>query len=420
MNSKKIINNDEIDLIETFDIIWLNKFKIIFSIFFFILLVYGFLKLNTPKNNYFEAETIIKPISSFVEDKYSELNDLVKSETSENNLNSSIYHTFEEENEQLNNKEDLSIFMVDKQLLMNLFIEKLQDGQIFDDSINKFKILNREDYVSDQKYQDAVNNFKSSILIEKIPLNTIGNVTNSWKIKFRTTDTDTWNKVLLNTELQLNEFVRKHLIEKFEVKINMLKKKRSFELEDIEMLITNSKADYKKEIQNRLFYLREQLEIARELNIAKSVSPTQTHNVTAGIIASITKDNEQILKNLETAYYLRGFEMIEKEIELITNRKNDDPYVDNLLNLEDQKRNLLQDKKIERIQSVFLNSPFYKTDFYAGKILTKSTNYERINKKKSKKSKLVVAGALGAILSICYVLIANAIKKRRKLKNDLI
>ena len=148
---------------------------------------------------------------------------------------------------------------------MNLFIEKLQDGQIFEDSINKFKIFNKEDYVSDQKYEDAVNRFKSSILIEKIPVDTIGNVADSWKIKFRTTDIDKWDKVLLNTELQLNEFVRKHLIEKFEVKINMLEKKRSFELEDIEVAITNSKLDYKKEVKNRLNYLGEQLEIALSL-----------------------------------------------------------------------------------------------------------------------------------------------------------
>lgn len=417
MKNKKIIQNDEIDLIETFEIIWLNKFKIIFSIFFFILLAYGFLKLNTPKNDYFEVETIIKPISSFVENKYSDFNYLVKSESSENNLKSSKFNNFKKENDQTNNK-DFSIFTVDKQLLMNLFIEKLQDGQILEDSINKFKIFNKEDYVSDQKYEDAVNRFKSSILIEKIPVDTIGNVADSWKIKFRTTDIDKWDKVLLNTELQLNEFVRKHLIEKFEVKINMLEKKRSFELEDIEVAITNSKLDYKKEVKNRLIYLGEQLEIARELNIAKSTS--QTHNVTAGIIASITKENEQILKNLETSYYLRGFEMIEKEIELITNRKTDDPYVVHLLKLEDRKRNLLQDKKIERIESVFLNSPFYKADFYAGKILTKSINYRRINEKKSNKSKLIAAGAFGAILGICYVLIANAIKKRRKLKNNFI
>ena len=108
------------------------------------------------------------------------------------------------------------------------------------------------------------------------------------------------------------------------------------------------------------------------------------------------------------------FVKIEKEIELISNRKIDSPFVSNLVKLEKHKRDLLQSKNLERIQSAFLNSPIYNADFYAGKILTKSTNYKKINRKKPITPMLIVAGVFGAIFGFFYVLIASSIKQRYK------
>ena len=179
---KKIEIDDEIDLIEVLEICWHGKYKIIFSIVFFILLTYGFLQTKKPNDKYFEAITILKPISSFVEDKYDDFNYLVKSESKIIDLNlmskrSTLMtlENFETDNREKNTQTS-SVFMINKKLLMYLFIEKLEDGRIFENAIKKFKILNKEDYGSSQQYQEAINKLKSSILIKKISSNKIGKV----------------------------------------------------------------------------------------------------------------------------------------------------------------------------------------------------------------------------------------------------
>ena len=49
--------------------------------------------------------------------------------------------------------------------------------------------------------------------------------------------------------------------------------------------------------------------------------------------------------------------MIEKEIELIESRNKKDAFTKNLLDLEKQKRDLLEDKSLERIEQLFNSTP---------------------------------------------------------------
>ena len=69
--------------------------------------------------------------------------------------------------------------------------------------------------------------------------------------------------------------------------------------------------------------------------------------------------------------------MIEKEIELIETRTNKDAFTENLLDLEKQKRDLLADKSLERIQELFNSTPIVNgNNFKAASIIYKDTKYE--------------------------------------------
>lgn len=78
--------------------------------------------------------------------------------------------------------------------------------------------------------------------------------------------------------------------------------------------------------------------------------------------------------------------------------------------LEKKKNILTSNKYIERIKNIFDSSPLSNSaDFYAAKIIIDSTKYE----KNESKNIYLVATIFGALLGIFFVLISNAIQKRK-------
>lgn len=146
------------------------------------------------------------------------------------------------------------------------------------------------------------------------------------------------------------------------------------------------------------------------------------------------KTNNEIIKNWEIF-----LEFLEKEINLQIQKKlsemfnNYVVYADavNEFEIEDietqlkvttneiQKSNLKRqlsilnaNKYIDRIQSIFNSSPISNpNNFYAAKINYNLTSYKTDNNT-SDRIMYLIAGILGAIIGIFFVLIANAIQKR--------
>ena len=140
-----------------------------------------------------------------------------------------------------------------------------------------------------------------------------------------------------------------------------------FKLEDLNLKIKNVKKDYITETDNRLAFLREQALIARKLNIENNTLEVENFNTSSG----------GVISNLQTAkpYYMRGYSMIEKEIELIETRTNKDAFTKNLFDLEKQRRDLLQNKSLERIEELFNNTPILSNNnFKAANIIYKTQN----------------------------------------------
>jgi LPS O-antigen subunit length determinant protein (WzzB/FepE family) len=225
-----------------------------------------------------------------------------------------------------------------------------------------------------------------------------------WNLEFNTDNKNKWENALKVIESKANKQIQKYLYETFNTLILNLEKLKKYEIEDIEVEISEAFRNYEATISNRLVFLKEQAQIARSLNLPKN-TPENRIISTAGVTKEDNFSN----------YYMRGYEMIEKEIDLIQNRTDKKPFIENLIDLEKEKNRLLKDKDIDRIQTLFENTPIAKSDnFFAAKIENKSTQYKQLNFKTSIMMQMLIsAGLFGLIFGMIYVLIANAAKKRK-------
>lgn len=428
MSENNQIYNNEIDLVELLVTIWDGKRKIVACIIVFFLGATGFL-VTTPSS--FMAKTEIKPINSVTVDGYRQFN-------------------------------ALGFFEINPALLLTLFIEELEDRSAFKNAVGKFELLKRSDFESDQDYTDHVERFVSEIEVLP-PINPDGPSSDErmrfWSLSFGYDDEEKWKKFLTFTNKAVNESVRRTLERRFELLSQQEKQKRDFELEDIATQMRNAKIDFDKEMSkfeitlrfqledvetkienaykdykrltsDRLAFLKEQGSIARELNIARSTLEAQTFGA-----------QNSVLANVETnaPFYLRGYEAIEKEIEIIENRKTSDAFVEGLVELESQKRTLeqdrtleraeknklfldtllefekaqraiIQDKTLERANTLFDLTPISNPDeFSAVSMSVNATEYEY---DRSLVLILSLAAIMGGMVGTVFVLISSAVRNR--------
>ena len=372
---KKKIYNDEVDL---FDLIvdLLNqksKIFIITSVLMILGSVYHFLS-----NKYFIAETNIKSISTFENQKYDAYNRLAAG----------------------------GLFNITSENLLNLFVSKIRTTEIIEEGIRKFDIVDKENFKSEKKLNEEIRKV-AILIIENVspPINDEKNKSENspyWKIKYKIDDKNKWINFLEFLEKRANEEIRKSLLNRFDIEINILRLSSKFNLEDIELSISNALDDYKIQTSNKLAFLYEQAEIARTLNIAKNTLEAENFQSENTVVTNIKS---------ESSYYLKGYEMIEKEISLINSRENKKAFIANLLELENKKRSILQDKKVERLELLFYGSPMVdKNDFKSAKINYISTSFKP---QQSLFKILSISVVIGLLISFLIIIITNA-KNNRK------
>lgn len=193
------------------------------------------------------------------------------------------------------------------------------------------------------------------------------------------------------------------LQQQFELSLLVAKQKRDFELEDLDFQINNALADYDRKTSDRLAYLIEQAAIARKLGVAKNTIEAQMFSAQNGMVANVKTD---------TPFYLRGYEAIEKEIELIASRTKKEAFVVGLLELEQKQRKLKQDMTLERAEALFALTPIMSgDDFSAVSLTVEATNFEP---QSSRLLMLALAVIIGGIAGVVYVLISTAVRQRKE------
>ena len=427
-------DNDEISLNELMQIVWEGKWKIAVAVIISLIAVISY---QSTKTKSFTAITEIKPLSSLELNKFIVLNNTIKLTGTDSNF-----------------KE------ITESHLSNLYIDILNNKSVFQDAMHKLNFLDASQYSDEQKYNEAINKLASSVKILTPLINNEeeGNFEISYHtINFIYDDFKKWKSVLIYANELVNQTVKQKLLEDYSNTLLFLKQKQEYQLEKLKTLMTNAQMDFDKEIKkfemnrefqlqdikikidnilkdydrkifNKLAFLREQAAIARKLGIAKNTIEIQSFGINS-VLTNIKTD---------TAFYLRGYEAIEEEIELIGLRDNKQAFVDGLLELgiekrileqdktllrveknkifldtlielEKKKRTIEQDKTIERIELAFQSTPLAnKNEFSAAEVKILATKFEYKDNKI-----LVIAIVIGLIVGVFYVLIFNAFQTQR-------
>lgn len=407
------IGEQEIDLLEILLILWKSKIKIlIVTIILFILFgVNIFIKQKDAPVYLINAN--IKSLSSAVEFEYSKLNLFLKYQ------NENLRRQIKAENENYNKNmssliDGLSIssfpiqnFLnnVDEEYLLDLFVENFLEGRILKNNIKKFEIVKKEGFVNDDLYEEEINRLASNFKLTK-NLNVDEDKILNWQIQIESTKNFDWKGFFKSIELELNEETRLHINRIVKEMILQKKFEKLYNIENINREIGLALNSYEKRMSNRIAFLKEQAEIARTLGIDNNNK----------IESSETQINKiKINRNLitEIPYYMRGYEVIEKEIDLIINRKDKKVFIKKIHELEDLKNRINSDDTIERFEALLLDTPIYNPKkFSAGKISLLEVKAKSAIDYNNLVTKILVIIFSGLILGSIIVLIENALRLR--------
>ena len=386
------VDNDEINLIELMYTLWEGKWKIAVAVIISLIAVISY---QSTKTKNFTAITEIKPVSILEFNKYLELNDLMKiiDVNNEGNVTKKV------------NQITIS-------RLLDSYINILEDKSIFEDAIRKFNLLEVSQYDNENEYSEAIIRLASSVKILSPPVNNNEKKGNLEKfyytINFTHHDAKKWKSILKYVDELANKFVQKNLVDEYSRTLEFLENDKKYKLEDISIKINNKLNDYNREISDRLAYLSEQSAIAKKLGIAKNTIEVQTFGNQNALLSNVKTDSP---------FYLRGYEAIDKEIELILSRKDKKAFIRELFELEKQKRAIEQDKTIKRLGLALQSNPISdNNEFYAASIKAISTKFEYENDR----TIYAIAIVISLMAGIFYVLISNAFQSFRVSKKKLI
>ena len=384
MVKKSKIVYEEINLMELMHTVWKGKWKIsVAAIISFI----AVLSYQSIQKNNFTAITEIKPLSSLEINKYLALNNMtIKARANTNTTG--------------------KISKITPSKLLNLYLDALEDRSIFEDAMHKFNLLEASQYNNDQEYNEAIIRLASSIKILSPSVTSghleKGKTENSYHtINFKYHDAKKWKSVLIYVDEFANKIAKKTLLEQYNNILSFLIEEQKYQLEDITIEINNYLIDYDREVIDRIAYLKEQSEIAEELGIKKNTIEVQKFG-----------NQNTLFSNVKTAspFYLRGYEAINKEIELIEVRENKKAFIKELFDLEKEKRAIEQDQTVKRVKLAI--QPFVlanNKEFSAASINAIRTKF----KYKDNKKMFVPAIVIGLIVGVFYLIISNASQSYR-------
>ena len=408
-NSKT--DNDEINLIELMYTLWKGKWKIAATVVISLIAVISY---QSIKINNFTAITEIKPLGFLETNKFFELNNLITNTNNTNNNNNNNNNNTDTDTDtdtDTNERVDVAVKInkITSSRLLDLYLYILNDKSLFEDAIRKFNLLEASQYNNEKEYSEAIIRLASSvkILSPSVSANEKkGKLENSYHtINFSYHDAEKWKSVLTYLDEFINKLAKKTLIDEYSNNLLFLKNKKNNQLEDISIKINNGLIDYDREMNDRLAYLVEQSAIARKLGIAKNTIEVQTFGNQNALLSNVQTDSP---------FYLRGYEAIDKEIQLIELRENKNAFIEGLFELEKKKRAIEQDQNIERFELALQSSLLAKNNkFSAASIKVISTKFEYKDDKN-----LVLTIVISLIVGIFYALSSNAFQSFRVSKKN--
>ena len=276
---KKNLVNDEIDLIEVFQIIWRKKNYVILSIvisLFLALLTHIYtVKFNNNNIKKLDTITTVSPIETIEESIYQTYSlalQLVSERLTQIYLNSN-YVISTDNKIRLNKNYNLEINKITKNFLFKMFVEEISQRNNLENLIKKFNLIKEEDYPNKIEYKNAIDKIITNIRIVNLDSLNSGNEFYQITIEHQTDDINNWTNFLEFLEVEVNLAVRTKIIQMLNNYVTYLKTIKNFEIEDLKnLLLTTQNDDEKMILDERLSQLKSNKYIER-INIIFNSSP---------------------------------------------------------------------------------------------------------------------------------------------------
>ena len=410
-----IHTSDEIDLIQLIETVWDGKWKIIAIAAAFVLGVFGFQVLGPAPS--FLATTEIKPILAADAEDYRQSNALGFF---------AVYRDIEARDQaQLSRRDrdrdgdgdgDGDREETPSAVLDQLFIEQLGNRSLLAGIFKKHGLLLREKFDSDRDYERALTQLAATISILP-PVNEDGTKRGEsrrhWTLQFEFNDKGKWLAALAEIKDIANKNVRNAVKSRFENLQASAKQKRAFDIEDLDAQISIMIAAYDAETSSKLAHLAEQAAIAKKLGISKQTSiPQPSIYQSLNTQGSESSGNRPSKMETDIPLYLRGYDALEKERELIKSRQNKRVFIEGLLPLDQKKLALAKDQTPERAERLFAATPVIKSGgFQAASFVVHATDFQYNSKRMLM---LALAAVVGGMIGFVYVLIAGVMRDRRE------
>ena len=332
--------------------------------------------LYTP--SLFKVTTTIQKSNQNLHNKYRYLNDILRSEIEDISPKKTLL------------KIDNHIqFKVDSLLIFQKFINEFND---YEEIIT---VLSNNNYIKDKiKYFNDEE--KRKILISFAKKFSIKKHNNVWQISFIWHDVDE-GSLLLNKALKQTLInVRKSLLLDINNIANSIDLKNKRRNEFLNAQLNSIREINKLTNAKRTRYLIEQSDIAKELGIEKN----QLDKLT--------------IESPDYPYYLRGFKAINKELELIKNRSNQDNDLMSEGYLKIKRKLLLIEKDIRSKQLRDADKVIKKDNI--SNWVNFNLELSDINSiKRSPYFYILNSLIAGGIIGILYVLISKRFKERKNI-----
>ena len=373
--------DDEIDLFELFKTLWDGKWKIISTTF--VAAVIGVV-FSVVKPNSFEVSTPFQIAKPLVFLPYTTINSLLKQK--------GLY--FDKEFNE-------SGYKFDRESVFNAVVFEFNDYEEMVDVLSEDEFVKQSiKGLDDRQKQKALIRFAKKFKIVRQ-----SNKEKEWHLKFEWHN-DYEGRSLFSLALQKTLInVQKTLKNNIDELAKAIERQNSYQLENLQNDLNAIKQNEKENLKKRIIFLNEQYSIANELGI-------ETNKLDATALSKNSQNQISLsFIPIDVPYYLRGSKAINKEIELIESRSEEETLLmsDGYIKVNNKIASLQNDKSSSQLKN-------------AAKLIERDNpkdwlvfDMQLADAKSQKKSTLYIALSivLGGIVGVIYVLISNVIRKRK-------
>lgn len=369
----QISHDDEIDLIALIQTLWEGKWKIISTTF--IAAIFG-VAFSLVIGSSFKAFTPIQNGKSSVFVGYTSLNDVLKAN-------------------------ELPL-LVDSENVFQLFVFEFNDYEEMISVLQTNEFVTRSiKKLNDQDRDLALIEYAKSFTITPPSKNET-----NWMLSFEWHDVEEGSN-LLNEALNITlENVKASIFNDISRLADAVDLRNQHELEVLHTTLDFLEKRNLLATEKRILYLTEQSAIARELGV--ETNRLDTSDLTQSQPSSLSLN----ISSYEIPYYLRGFKAIDKEIALIRSRSKEQQLImaDQYVEIKGKIYSLENDLSSKHLRNSLSSIESDNPDDWVAFDLTLADNVSQKN------SILYVAlsTVLGGMMGVMYVLMSNAIHKRRE------